>query len=85
MFHARRFVLAGEALVVVRTVDRDVLHQVLVELRHQGLEVLLAADGAHVLGREVAVHARAVPVGVAERLAVELDVDAVLSVRRSRR
>ena len=41
------------------------------------LEILLAAGLAHVGGREVGVHARAVPVGVAERLAVELDVDAV--------
>ena len=51
--------------------------QVLVEGRHQRLEVFLAADFAHVLGREVGVHAGAVPVGVAERLAVEFDVDAV--------
>ena len=48
------------------------------EGRHQLLEILLAADLAQVGGREVAVHAGAVPVGVAQRLAVVLDVDAVL-------
>ena len=69
--------LAGQTLVVVRTIHGDVVHEVLVELRHQRLEVRLATDRAHVLGREVGVHAGAVPVGVAERLAVKLDVDPV--------
>ena len=49
-----------------------------VERGHQRLEVVLAADLAHVLRREVRVHARAVPVDLhAERLAVPVDVDAV--------
>ncbi len=69
--------LAGQTLVVVRAVDIDVVHQVLFELSHQCFEIGLAADFAHELGREVAMHARTVPVGVAERLAVILDVDAV--------
>src|SRR6185437_5845313 len=73
----RRLVLAGQAHVVVRTVDGDVGVDVLLELLHQGFEIVLAADFAHELGREVRVHARAVPVGIAERLAVPLDVDAV--------
>ena len=73
-----RLVLAGQPQVVVRTVDRDVVGAVRLERRHQRLEVLLAADLAQIGRGEVGVHAGAVPVGVAERLAVELDVDAVL-------
>src|SRR3569623_1538145 len=34
----RGLVLAGQALVVVRTVDRDVVHEVLLERAHQLLE-----------------------------------------------
>ena len=45
---------------------------------HQGREELLAADLAHVLGREVGVQPRAVPVDLgAERLRMEVDVHAV--------
>ena len=65
--------------MVVRSVHGDVLVLVLVERGHERLEVLLAADFAHVLGREVGVHAGAVPVDVlAERLAVEVHIHAVL-------
>ena len=52
---------------------------VLVEDGHQRLEVLEAADLAEVLRREVRVHPGAVPVVLhAERLGVEVHVDAVL-------
>ena len=45
---------------------------------HQRLEVPRAADLPHVLGREVGVEARAVPVDLGpERLGMEVDVDAV--------
>src|SRR6201747_2778332 len=47
----RGLVLAGQALVVVRAVDLDVVHQILVEGRHQGFEVRLAADRAQMLRR----------------------------------
>jgi hypothetical protein len=57
---------------------------VLLERFHERLEVLLAADFAHVLGREVGVHAGAVPVAL-DRLAVVLDVDAVLLAEALRR
>src|SRR5205814_6572319 len=57
-------VLAGQALVVVRPVDGNVVHDILLKGRHQLFEVFLAADFTHVLGREVGVHARAVPVGI---------------------
>src|SRR5579872_3209842 len=71
-------VLAGETHVVVRTVDRDVIGAGTLEGLHQLLEILLAADFSHVLCGEVAVHAGAVPIGIAERLAMEFDIDAVL-------
>ena len=70
--------LAGQAHVVVRTVNVDVLFPVLGKSGHEGFEIFLAANFAHELGGEVAMHARTVPVGVAERLAMEFDVDAVL-------
>ncbi len=74
----RGLVLAGQTLVIVGAVDGDVLLDVLLEGCHQRLEVGLAAGLAQIGRREVGVHARTVPVGVAERLAVILDVDAVL-------
>src|SRR5204862_6236810 len=56
----------------------DVLVPRIGERAHEGREVLLAADLAHVLGREVGVQARAVPVALgAERLRMEVDVHAV--------
>src|SRR4030095_3615223 len=65
--------------MVVRAVDGDVLILVLVERSHQRFEVGLAADFTHVLGREVRVHARTVPVDVlTERLAVPVYIDSVL-------
>src|SRR4051794_25345952 len=74
-----RLVQAREPHVVVGAVDGDVCVLLFVEGGHQRLEVVLAADLPHVLGREVRVHARAVPVVLhAERLRVEVDVDAVL-------
>ena len=57
-------VQAGQAQMVVRAVDGDVLVLVLVERGHERFEVFLAADFAHVFGREVAVHAGAVPVDI---------------------
>src|SRR5919198_389868 len=74
----RRFVKAGQAQVVLGAVAGDVLVARLRERAHQRGEVLLAADLAHVLRREVRVQPRAVPVDVdAERLRMEVDVDAV--------
>src|SRR3546814_15330398 len=63
-----RLVLAGEAVLDVVAVDRDVLH-------HLGAERLAAGDDgvvalAHGLGREVGVGAGAVPVAL-HRLGVE--------------
>ena len=71
-----RLVKTGQAQVIVRAVNGDVLVLVLVKGRHKRLEVFLAAHLAHVLGREITVHARAVPVAQ-DRLAMQLDVDAV--------
>src|SRR6266566_3841458 len=68
-------VLAGQAHVVVRAIDRDMIFAVVPERFHQLLEIFLAAHFAHVGGGEVGVHAGAVPVGVAERLAMEFDID----------
>ena len=73
-----RLVLAGQTHVVVRPVDRDVIGAIGLEGFHQLLEIFLATDFAHIGGREVGVHAGAVPVGIAERLAMEFDIDAVL-------
>jgi hypothetical protein len=69
----------SEAEVIVWSVDGDVLVLELVECRHELLEVFFATLLAHELGREVAVHSGAVPVHIlAQRLAVELHIDAVL-------
>ncbi len=72
------FMFAGEAFVVVGSVDVDVGVEVFFEGGHEAFEIGFAADFAHVLGGEVGVHAGAVPVGVAEGLAMPVDVDAVL-------
>ena len=72
-----RFVFACEAFVIVRTINVDVIHHIGLELRHERFEVVFASNLAHEFGREVAMHSRAVPVGVAQGLAMELDVDAV--------
>ena len=70
---------SGQAEVVVRTIDGNVLVLVLVESSHELLEVLLATLLTHELGGKVAVHAGSVPIKIlTERFAVELDVDAVL-------
>ena len=69
---------AGQAQVIVRSVNGDVLVLVFIKGRHELLEVLFAADFTHVLRREVRMHARAVPVHIlAERFAVEVDVHTV--------
>ena len=47
---------AGEALVVVGSVNGDVLHAVLFEGSHELVEVFLAAFFTHLLGGEVGVH-----------------------------
>ena len=67
---------AGEAEVVVRAVNGDVLLAVFLELGHEGEEVFLAAFLAEIFGGEVRVHAGAVPVAL-ERFAVILDIDTV--------
>ena len=69
----------GEAEVVVRSVNGDVLVLVFIERGHELLEVVLAADFAHVFGREVGVHSGAVPVDIlAERFAMIVHIHAVL-------
>ena len=70
---------SGKAHVIVGAIHGDVLVLELVEGCHELLEVLLATLLAHELGREVAVHAGAVPVDIgAEGLAVVVHIDAVL-------
>lgn len=68
---------AGEALVVVGTVNGDVLHAVLFEGCHELVEVFLAAFFTHLGGGEVTVHSGTVPVTL-EGLAVPVHVDAIL-------
>ncbi len=69
---------AGEAQVVIGTVHGDVFVFVFVERGHEGFEVLFATDFAKVLGGEVAVHPRAVPIDVfAEGFAVEIHVHTI--------
>ncbi len=63
----------GQTEVIVRTVHSNVLVVVLSESRHQGLEVFLSTNFAHVLSGEVGVHAGTVPV-TEYRLAVEIHV-----------
>ena len=75
-------VQAGEAQMVVRAIDLDVLLDVFLEGCHEGFEVFLAADFADVLGGEVGVHAGAVPVAL-DRLAMQLEIDIVLLDRKS--
>jgi hypothetical protein len=43
------------------------------ERLHEGLEIFLAADFAHVFGREVGVHARSVPVAL-DGFAIQFDI-----------
>jgi len=69
--------------VVVRSIHRDVLIDVFGERVHKRLEIFLPTHFAEVLGREVRVHARAVPVerlvvAAEDRLAMQLDIHAVL-------
>ena len=68
---------AGEALVVVRSVNGDVLHAVLVELSHELVEVFLTAFFTKFFSREVGMHAGTVPVAF-EWLAVVIHVDSIL-------
>ena len=75
-------VKTGQAQVVIRAVNRNVLGGELGERSHEFLEVVFATDFAHKLGGEVGVHAGAVPierllVGAKDRLAVKLDVNLV--------
>ena len=53
---------AGEAHVIVGAVCSDVLVLILFELIHELKEVFLATSIAHVVGREVTVHSRTVPI-----------------------
>ena len=70
-----RLVAAGEALLVVLAVDGNVLAVAGAELGDGRLDVLHAALGAHLLGGEVGVQARAVPVA-GDGLGVDRDLDA---------
>jgi hypothetical protein len=70
-------VVAGEAKVVVRAIDRDVRGDVVAERLHQRLKVLLTAHFAEVLGGEVAMHTGTVPVAL-DGLAMQLHVHLVL-------
>jgi len=71
------FVESSEAQVVIRAIHGDVLGDEFFECRHEGFKIFLAADFANVLGREVAVHARAIPVAL-DRLAVQDQIHLVL-------
>ena len=71
------FVQAGEAHVIVGAVCSDVLVLIFLELVHELEEVFLAASFAHVVGREVAMHAGTIPIAL-EGLAVILNIDAIL-------
>ena len=68
---------AGETLVVVRSVNGDVLGSVFLEGCHELLEVFFATFFTHELGGEVGVHAGTVPVAF-DRLTVPFDVEAVV-------
>src|SRR5256885_1290962 len=74
----RGLVQAGQAQVVLGAVAGDVRGARIRKCAHQRCEVLLPADLAHVLRREVRVQTRAVPVDVgAQRLRMEVDINAV--------
>ena len=68
----------GEAHVIVRAIDGDVLSAIFLKSTHEREEVGFATHFTHVFGGEVGVHAGAVPVGGTQRLAVILHVDSVL-------
>src|SRR5690606_37208489 len=57
-----RFVKTRETEMILRPVDGDVLVHMLVESRHELLEVGFASDFTHELRREVRVHAGTVPI-----------------------
>ena len=67
----------GEALVVVRTVDRDMPLDILAELLTDLVEIVFLARLAHHAVAEIGVHARAVPVRVAQGLRMPIDGQAV--------
>lgn len=69
---------AGEALVVIGSVNGDMFHGVLFEGGHEFVEVFFAAFFTQLGGGEVGVHTGAVPVGGAEWLTVVVDVDSIL-------
>ena len=71
------FVQTGKTQMVVWSVDSDVLGLVFIKGGHKSFEIRLSASLAEVLGGEVSVHAGTVPVGLAQRLAMEVDVHAV--------
>src|SRR5262245_60890899 len=72
---AAGLVLAGEALVVARAIDLDVLLVALAELLARRFDHLQAAGAARLLGADVRVRAGAVPVAL-DRLRVERRADA---------
>src|SRR6185503_414430 len=72
-----RFMQAGEAQMIVRAVNGDVLVLVFVKRGHEGFKVIFAANGAHVLGGKVGVHTGTVPIHVlAKRFAMEVHIHA---------
>ena len=71
-------VLAGQAQMVVRSVYGNMLIAGGFERSHDLFEIILAADFAHIVRREVGMHAGTIPIGITERLAMVFDVDTVL-------
>ena len=63
--------------MVIRAVDSDMLGDIFLECLHEGFKILFATHFAEVLGREVAVHARAIPIAL-DGLAMQFNVDFVL-------
>ena len=68
---------AGEAHVVVGSVDGDVLFDVFLECCHELEEVVFSTLVPEVIGGEVGVHAGAVPVS-RERFTMPFDIEAVV-------
>src|SRR5688572_18658936 len=69
--------LAGKAHMIVRSIYGDMGSAILLKCRHDLFEVILAADFTHIGGGEVGMHARTIPISIAERLAMIFDIDAV--------
>src|SRR5208283_253736 len=68
-----RLVQTGQTQMVIRAVNGNVLGDVLFERLHEGFKVFLATHIAKVLEREVAVHARSIPVTL-DGLAMQFNI-----------